>query len=141
MKACLLLGSNIGDREDFLQRANECIAKCCGEIIAVSAIYETEPWGFDADTTFLNQALIIETDLLPGSLLSHCLCIENELGRDRSMDSCGTYRSRNIDIDILFYENVVCQTPELTLPHPRLHLRKFALEPLEEVAPEWVHPV
>jgi len=140
MKACLLTGSNLGNREALLEQAKEHIVKCIGEIVAVSAIYETEPWGFNADTTFLNQALLIETTLSPIALLKQCLDTEEALGRVRA---CGAerYSSRNIDIDILFYEDVVCETPELTLPHPRLHLRKFALEPLAEVAPEWRHPV
>ena len=130
----------MGSRELLLKRAREAIGKYCGRIIRASKIYETEPWGFVADTFFLNQALVIETTLSPIALLKQCLDTEEALGRVRA---CGAerYSSRNIDIDILFYEDVVCETPELTLPHPRLHLRKFALEPLAEVAPEWRHPV
>jgi len=140
MKSCLLLGSNLGDRLDLLARAQAFVVRHCGRLIKASKIYETEPWGFKADTLFLNQALLIETDLTPQELLTHCLHIEALLGRERPADRSETYCSRYIDIDILFYENLVCQTPELILPHPRLPLRTFALEPLVEVAPEWIHP-
>jgi len=140
MKACLLLGSNVGNRELFIHRAREAICRHCGQIITLSKIYETEPWGFEAETYFLNQALLIETRLSPIALLKQCLDTEEVLGRKRTSEA-ERYSSRNIDIDILFYDDIVCETPELTLPHPRLHLRKFALEPLAEVAPEWRHPV
>ena len=140
MKACLLLGTNLGNRELLLQRAREGIGKYCGRIIKASQIYETEPWGFEADVFFLNQALLIETTLSPIELLNQCLDIEDVLGRVRARGA-ERYSSRNIDIDILFYDDVVRETHELTVPHPRLHLRKFALEPLAEVAPEWRHPV
>jgi 2-amino-4-hydroxy-6-hydroxymethyldihydropteridine diphosphokinase len=140
MTSCLLLGSNMGNREELLQMARESIAKECGEITTVSKVYETEPWGFETDTLFLNQAIVIETELSPEKLLSRCLKIETLLGRERPTDD-PRYHSRTIDIDILFYESVVCRTPEITLPHARLHLRRFALEPLTEVAPEWKHPI
>ena len=141
MKACLLLGSNMGDREALLAQAQSLICRDCGHVIKASKIYETEPWGFDADTPFLNQALLIGTAQTPQELLIQCLRIENLLGRERPANIVGAYTSRSIDIDLLFYEEVVCQTPRLTLPHPQLHLRKFALEPLSEVDPMWKHPV
>ena len=141
MKACLLLGSNLGDREALLSQARSRIALDCGQVIKVSKIYETAPWGFEADTPFLNQAILIDTAHTSQELLSHCLRIEVLLGRERPANLECTYTSRCIDIDILFYEEEVCQTPQLTLPHPRLHLRTFALEPLSEVAPTWKHPI
>ena len=147
MKACLLLGSNQGDRNALLAQSQSQIEHICGHIIKASKIYETPPWGFQAETLFLNQALLIDTPFPPQELLTHCLKIETSLGRLRTgvlhtppLPS-SPYTSRTIDIDILFYEHTVCQTPYLTLPHPRLHLRKFALQPLAEVAPDWVHPV
>jgi len=140
MKSCLLLGSNLGDREALLTEAQVLIGRDCGQIVKASKIYETEPWGFYSLTTFLNQALLIDTLLSPEILLVRCLAIETHLGRERQMFSIETYCSRKIDIDILFYESLICQTPDLSLPHPRLHLRKFVLEPLADVAPDWRHP-
>jgi len=141
MKSCLLLGSNLGNREALLARAQAFIRSDCGHIVKASKIYETEPWGFEADTMFLNQALLIDTLLSPEVLLAHCQKIESLLGRERPKIGDRKFDSRKIDIDILFYESLVCQTPDLTLPHPRLHLRRFALEPMAEVAPEWGHPI
>ncbi|MCL1973934.1 MAG: 2-amino-4-hydroxy-6-hydroxymethyldihydropteridine diphosphokinase [Bacteroidetes bacterium] len=137
--ACLLLGSNLGDREALLARAQRLVRRACGHIVKVSKIYETEPWGFEADTAFLNQALLINTPLTPQILMARCLEVESLLGRVRGEGARG-YASRYMDIDILFYEELIYRTPALTLPHPRLHLRRFALEPLAEVAPEWKHP-
>ena len=139
MRACLLLGSNLGERAVLLAQARTFIGQDCGALVKVSAVYETEPVGFSADTMFLNQAVLIDTALSPQSLLERCLLIESSLGRVR-VDGETRYHARSMDIDILFYGDVVCQMPELTLPHPRLHQRRFALEPLAEVVPEWVHP-
>ena len=131
----------MGEREVMLDRARTLIEHHCGKIIKTSSVYETEPWGFEADTPFLNQALLVDTPLLPEALLNCCLRVETALGRKRPTTSGSTYTSRNIDIDVLFYEEEVCSTQTLTLPHPHLHLRKFALEPLAEVAPKWIHPL
>ncbi|MCL2738843.1 MAG: 2-amino-4-hydroxy-6-hydroxymethyldihydropteridine diphosphokinase [Bacteroidales bacterium] len=140
MKTCLLLGSNLGNREALLVRARLLIGQDCGHIAKASKVYETPPWGFEADTAFLNQALLIDTPLSSEALLACCLRIETLLGRIRA-DGAEGYSSRCIDIDMLFYQDLICKSPELTLPHPHLHLRRFALEPLAEVAPEWKHPV
>jgi 2-amino-4-hydroxy-6-hydroxymethyldihydropteridine diphosphokinase len=129
----------MGDRKQLLSQALALVEKGCGRVVQASKIHETKPWGFEAERDFLNQALLVETTLLPLELLRQCQEIERALGRIRNSNG-ERYSSRPIDIDILFYEDVVCETPELTLPHPRLHLRKFALEPLIEVASEWVHP-
>ena len=140
MNSCLLLGSNLGDRNALLAQAQAQIEQNCGHLIKVSKIYETAPWGFKADTPFLNQALLINTTLPPEELITRCLEIETLMGRMRIPDK-QPYSSRTIDIDILFYEETVCQSPHLTLPHPLLPARLFALQPMAEVAPEWVHPV
>jgi 2-amino-4-hydroxy-6-hydroxymethyldihydropteridine diphosphokinase len=140
MTACLLLGSNLGNREAFLSKARRLIEARCGKMIKWSKIRETAPWGFVAETPFLNQALLIETALSHLALLKQCMEIETSLGRVRFLGE-ERYNSRPIDIDILFYKDMVCETPELTLPHPRIHVRMFALEPLAEVAPDWEHPV
>ena len=141
MRACLLLGSNLGERAVLLAQARTFIEQDCGALVKVSAVYETEPVGFSADTMFLNQALLIETSRSPQALLAQCLQIERNMGRIRPMNPAVAYCSRNIDIDILFYEDTICECPELTLPHPRLHLRAFALKSLADVAPDWRHPI
>jgi 2-amino-4-hydroxy-6-hydroxymethyldihydropteridine diphosphokinase len=135
----LLLGSNLGDKERHLHSACNLINTCAGVISDHSSIYQTEPWGFDSTDVFFNQALKIETNLKPGKLLTTLLKIENELGRQRN-GNCG-YSSRVIDIDILLYANQIIRTKALSLPHPKLHIRRFALMPLWEIAPDLIHPV
>jgi len=140
MKTCLLLGSNLGDRKSLLAQARLHISRNCGKIVKVSKVYESPPWGFEANTSFLNQALLIDTPLPPETLLAYCLDMETLLGRIRADKATG-YSSRCIDIDMLFYQDLIYQSPTLTLPHPRLHLRSFALVPLAAVAPDWKHPI
>lgn len=134
----ILLGSNLGDRQLVLHEAGRNISKDIGEIVRKSSIYETEPWGFNVSELFLNQVVEVKTSLQPYTLLSHLLEIETSMGRVRDKR---TYQSRIIDLDILFYNNLVISGPNLILPHPRLHLRKFTLIPLNEIAAELVHPV
>ena len=132
------IGSNLGDRNDNLLRATGYISERAGKIISESGIYETEPWGFNADTAFLNMVVEITTELDPASLLEKLFEIERNMGRVRA----GTgYRSRTIDLDILFYDNLVFETEELVIPHPLLHKRRFVLDPLNDIAPDFVHPV
>lgn len=152
----LLLGSNLGDRAGLLDRANALISGRIGTILRASRRYETPPWGlFEPEPdpkaeagAFLNQALLVETPLLPEPLLDATQAIETELGRKRRKENptrlatrSGLYRSRPMDIDILLYETQIVQSQRLTIPHPGLHLRRFALEPLAEIAPEALHPV
>lgn len=134
----ILLGGNQGDVKKTFARARALIEQEAGEIKALSALYKTEPWGFEAKEHFLNQVLHVSTHLDPGSLLEKLLEIETTLGRTRSGEG---YSSRNIDIDILFYNDCILETEKLTLPHPRMHLRNFALEPMTDVSPGFVHPV
>lgn len=136
----LLTGSNRGDRQEMILRASVLIAEKAGSVLKTSSILETPPWGFTDPVAFLNQALEIETDLPPTQLLSTLHDIETLLGRTRSAQSSG-YASRTMDIDILFYGQKIIQTKTLTIPHPRLHERYFALKPLTEIAPGFVHPV
>jgi 2-amino-4-hydroxy-6-hydroxymethyldihydropteridine diphosphokinase len=133
----LSLGSNKGSRLRAIARANSEISDNIGTIVAFSSIYETEPWGFQADKNFLNQVIEIETELEPDVLMTELLKLESMMGRKRSVD----YQSREIDIDILLYADRVVQNDNLQIPHPRMHLRKFVLEPLVEIAPVFVHPV
>jgi len=133
------LGSNLGDRFAALGRAMEFIREEAGEISAVSSVWETEPWGFDADELFLNMVVVIRTTLEPSRMMQLFRSIEGRMGRKRS--GGGKYESRIIDLDILLWDNRVITLPGLEVPHPKLHSRRFVLEPLAEVAPDAVHPV
>jgi len=133
----LLLGSNIGQRRANLAQACELIDKQAGPVKMVSSIYETEPWGKSNQQHFLNQALQINTSLSPLKLLETIHRIESKLGRIRYQK----WAERIIDVDILYYENKVIKSDLLTIPHPELHNRMFALVPLVEIAPLYNHPV
>lgn len=139
-EAYILLGSNMGDRIELISKANLAIELQCGTITKKSSLYESEPWGFDAETPFVNQAILLYTELEAHKLLSTLLQIEADLGRTRNPDKKG-YSSRPIDIDILYYNNDIINTSDLIVPHPRLQLRKFALIPLTEIAPNHTHPI
>ncbi len=134
----LLLGSNLGDRLSNLNEAYNKISESTREILISSSIYETEPWGFQHKNLFLNQVLVVNTDLSPESLLHLLFNIEKELGRKRRQKS---FQARIIDIDILFYDDLIISTNELEIPHPKLHERRFVLEPLNEILPYLIHPV
>lgn len=134
----LLLGGNMGDKARVFLEAKAHLLVCIGEIQAQSAIYETEPWGFESNDLFWNQALMLSTSLSPDEVLEQTQAIELKLGRIRKENQ---YSSRVIDIDILFYGDTVVKTEKLTIPHPRIQDRKFALVPLVEIAPQLVHPV
>ena len=138
--AYLSLGSNLGDRLRLIQEAVAALTVEAGPVTALSSLYETEPWGFSSPHRFLNVALALETSLSPETLLAETQRIERDLGRThKSVD--GRYADRTIDIDLLFVGDAVLDTPALTLPHPRLHLRRFVLEPLCEIAPALLHPL
>jgi len=136
----LSLGSNLGDRHRLITSAIALLAERTGEIVAVSRCYETAPWGFQSAHTFLNVALSLRTDLAPLPLLDLTQQIERELGRTVKSSPGGTYADRPIDIDLIFYADTCLDTPRLTLPHPLMHLRRFVLEPLAEIALTIVHP-
>lgn len=134
----LLLGGNCGNRRQFLETAVELIKEQIGQITGRSSLYETEPWGFHASTLFLNQVIRVETAFSPIETL-HCLQrIEQQLGRRKKSDH---YESRVIDIDILMFDDLQMLEQDLQIPHPRLHLRKFTLVPLAEIAGGLKHPV
>ena len=138
--AYILLGSNIGDRESILKQAVGMIECRCCRVVASSHIYESEPWGFESDDVFLNQVICVKTTLSPHDLLKELLSIEIMLGRDRE-HHYDTYVSRPIDLDILYYDDLVVDDADLTLPHPRLHQRRFTIMPLCDIAPDMIHPV
>lgn len=133
----LLLGSNIGNKKSQLKRALKMIEKTVGRIIGQSSIYKTEAWGNEDQPEFYNMAVLIETTLNPQQLLHEILKVESKMGRVRKKK----WEDRIIDIDILFYNDEVLDLPELHIPHPQLTERKFALTPLAELEPDWIHPV
>ncbi len=135
--AYLLTGGNMGDREKNLADAREHIHLQCGEIAAVSSLYETAAWGNTDQPSFLNQALQIKTGLSARQLMRRLLKIEKTMGRVRKEK----YGPRIIDIDILLFNNETHNYPLLKLPHPEMQNRRFALLPLAEIAPGIIHPV
>ena len=134
----LLLGGNLGDKQRIFSETEKLIIQQLGLIRQKSHIYETEPWGFESDDMFWNQAIIVETSLTETECLKTVHQIEKQVGRIRYNQQ---YSSRIIDIDILFYGKTVLDTDELEIPHPRMIDRKFVLVPLAEIAPDKVHPV
>ena len=132
------LGANLGEREETLRRALELLAATAGiEVVAVSSFRETDPVGHLDQPRFLNGAAVLETSLSPRELLDALLAVERELGRTREGARFGP---RTVDLDLLLYGDAQLDEPGLTLPHPRLHERRFALEPLAELDPELVVP-
>jgi 2-amino-4-hydroxy-6-hydroxymethyldihydropteridine diphosphokinase len=151
-RAAIALGSNLeskfGDREANLREAVRRIG-ALGEVQAVSSFYDTEPVGYLDQPRFLNGALALDTELGPRELMRELLGVERAMGRDRAANQRADVvvkGPRVIDLDLLSYAergdgDVVMATEELMLPHPEMQARRFVLEPLAEIAPEWVHPV
>lgn len=135
----LLLGGNMDDRAAWLEKAKDEISLSIGKIIAESSLYESEPWGFQADKRFLNKVIKAETELQPAEILNIILSIEKKLGRIRSQQA--NYESRTIDIDILFFNEQIISEKDLIIPHPRIQERMFTLIPLAELDQSLVHPV
>ena len=134
------LGTNLGDKEHNLRLAVRKIEERVGKVVSLSAFYATAPWGFSPEHTFLNAAACVETLLPPLSVLHLTQEIEREIGRTHKSVG-GVYSDRVIDIDLLLYGDRVLDTPELKLPHPLMHERRFVMEPLVEIAPDLVHPI
>ena len=143
------MGGNEGKREELLREATDLIRQRVGSVVDCSRVYETAPWGvFDSEEVrpFLNMAVHVSTALDAHQCLEQCLKIEGLLGRRRK-ETAGTpeggriYSNRPIDIDLILFNDETIDTPSLTIPHPRMHLRRFVLEPLNDIAPEVVHPL
>jgi 2-amino-4-hydroxy-6-hydroxymethyldihydropteridine diphosphokinase len=132
-----MIGGNIGDRLVNLENARKSVELRCGNIQKQSSIYETEAWGFKDQPAFYNQALCIETALSPQDLMATLLAIEQAMGRERLIP----LGPRTIDLDIIYYNQTIIETPILIIPHPRLSERNFVLAPLVEIAPDFVHPI
>jgi len=132
----LSLGSNVGERESHLRDAITRL-QSTGRVLAVSSFYETEPVEVTEQPWFLNCAVVLETQKVPNPLMEDILGIEQEMGRQRTQKK----GPRTIDIDILLFGDTILNSPELTIPHPAMHERRFVLQPLAEIAPELQHPV
>ncbi len=135
-QSLLSLGSNLGDRAAFLKAGLEGLKTRCGQVLNISSICESEVWGMTAQAHYLNIAVLLETGLSPEELLRACQAIETAQGRTRETK----WAARTLDIDILFYNDEVIQLPHLFIPHPLLSERRFVLEPLAEIAADWMHP-
>lgn len=135
--AYLLTGGNLGNRLFNLETARELIEEECGPIVQQSSIYETAAWGPISQPDYLNQVLLIHTQISPRQLLQTLLRIETEMGRHREE----RFAARIIDLDILFFNNLTIDEEGLIIPHPRLYTRRFVLVPLAEIAPKLKHPI
>ena len=129
----------MGQRSENLAAARRKLEECCGSISAESSIYDTAPWGFEAEMWFYNQVIELESEINPEEMLREILLIEEQLGRTRKSD--GTYYSRSVDVDILLAGDSILESEQLTIPHPQMHLRKFVLKPAVEIAGERMHPL
>lgn len=136
-KVYLSIGSNKGNRSVLINKAIYEIEKKVGIIISRSSIYQSKSWGFDSND-FYNLCLLIDTDIMPKSLLINLKKIEKSMGRE---DIDGSYSDRFIDIDILFYDNIITDLEDLKIPHPKIEIRKFVLVPMLEIADDYVHPI
>lgn len=135
-KCTLHLGSNLNDRLENINQAYISIKKEIGQILKISKIYETAPWGNEHQNHFLNSAVLIDTNLNPYQILEKIIEIENSMGRTREVK----WGSRIIDIDIIFYDSLILQSALLTIPHPNYTERNFVLKPLSDLSPQLVDP-
>ncbi len=133
----ILLGANLGDRANTFAQARHWLSQQVGAIVRQSGLYESASWGVADQPPYLNQVVQLTTTLSPEAVLDQTQAIERKLGRVRQEK----WGSRLIDIDLLFYGDLVRQSDTLTLPHPWLHLRRFTLQPLADIAPDFQHPV
>ncbi len=134
----LLLGGNQGEIIETFQSVYSKLEEQIGYIVEYSGLYESEPWGFESESNFINQVVEVECFLSPTEVLAVTSKIEGNLGRIKKSNN--GYTSRPIDIDILFYDDITMDTPDLTIPHPRLHERMFTLLPLTEKWANYFHP-
>ena len=127
------LGSNLGDKEENIRKAITLIGDRVGTVLRQSSLIETEPWGFESENSFLNGVILVETTFTPRQTLKATQKIERELGRKRKSDSLKKYADRPIDIDILLYDDLTIDEPDLKIPHPLMEQRDFVMIPLREI--------
>ena len=137
-KVFLGIGGNLGNKSDNFKKVFLLIEKKLGTIVEASSVYESPPWGFNAEENFWNQVLIIDTKHTPGELLEKIHAIETIFGRKRKKKS---YSSREMDIDILYFDDIFIENEDLIVPHSKIHQRLFVLVPLAEIAPDFKHPL
>lgn len=137
--AVILLGANLGDKQSMFVQVAEMLSQHIGTIVKKSSYYQSSAWGFESEDKFLNQVVVVETEFSAHDTLLRCQAIETKCGRTRSLKS--GYESRVIDIDILYFNNDIVDSEDLVIPHPLLQQRRFALMPLVEVLPEYIHPI
>ena len=145
-RVVLLTGSNAPQKELLLARAAEILAESVGPFVARSEVCYSEPWGFSSEEEFANEALVLESELEPLQVLDRALECEQRVGRNRKAElqekalTGEQYASRVIDVDVIFYDSEQISLPRLEVPHPRVHLREFALVPLSQVVGQYQHP-
>lgn len=135
------LGSNIGEKEHIIKQAIALIGERIGIVEARSSMYQTQADGFVSDNLFMNAVISVRSALEPHEVLLRTHQIEVEMGCSTHRNADGTYCDRLLDIDLIACDDIVCCDDILTLPHPRMHLRNFVLDPLCEIAPQWEHPI
>ncbi len=134
----LCLGGNLGNKDEIFSKTSDLIKRKIGDELAASSVYSAQPWGFESESEFRNQVIIVETSLSPHDVLKEIRKIEDYFGRERLP---GVYLSREMDIDILFYDFLINDSKELVIPHPLIAYRRFVLVPLAEISPGFIHPV
>jgi len=135
----ILLGGNIGNTQQYIVDAEKLLIERIGPIQNSSSIYESEPWGFESEQWFLNKTIILHSQLQAVKVLEICQEIEKLLGREKK--NTLVYESRPMDIDILFFNDEIITEPNLIVPHPKMHLRRFTLMPLQEILNDFSHPI
>ena len=138
--AYINIGSNQGDRKAHIGQAVALIADIAESEIVQSDYIETPPWGYRSSEPYLNLGIAFATSLQPEQLLDMLLAIERSINPASHRDADGNYVDREIDIDLIAVDNIIIDSPRLTLPHPRMHLRDFVLAPMAQLAPDWRHP-
>ena len=136
-KVYFSIGSNKGNRSGLINEAIDKIDIIIGKVVLKSSIYETKSWGFNSNN-FYNICILLESTLTPELILNKILTIEKDMGRFKTTDQ---YSDRCIDIDILFFDNMIVNSKSLEIPHPRIQLRKFVLTPMLELTPDLIHPI
>lgn len=136
--AYIVAGGNIPPKQHYIKKAIDLLERKGLKVENESSVYESEPWGFDAEQDFLNKVFLLRTQRSPHELLKALLNTEKELGRERGETS--GYASRRIDLDILFYDRLIVSDTSLEIPHPKIPQRRFVLEPLAEIAADFIHP-
>lgn len=136
----LNIGSNLGDCKTNLHRAIEAIESALHTSAQVSSIFESPAWGYESENTFFNVGIAIESNITPQMMLDITQGIERALGSSTHRNLDGSYCDRLVDIDIIAVDDIVVNTPTLTIPHPLMHKREFVLVPMAQLAPQWTHP-